>query len=145
MKILIVQANFYHNISSLLLKGAEDYLKQNNYSLEDYLKTNYSYSIITVPGALEIPAVIAKLKNQYQGFVALGCIIRGETSHYDIVCNQSAYGLMKLSVDYGIAIGNGILTTENEDQAIKRADPLQYNKGKLAVESCLTVAKITNR
>ena len=133
MKILIVQANFYQNISGLLLKGAEDFLQQNN----------YAYNIINVPGALEIPAVIAKLKHQYQGFVALGCVIRGETSHYDIVCNQSSYGLMRLSVDYGLAIGNGILTVENEEQAIVRADPLQYNKGKLAVEACLAVAKIT--
>jgi 6,7-dimethyl-8-ribityllumazine synthase len=129
MKILIVQANFYKNISALLLKGAEDFLKQNN----------YSYNIITVPGALEIGAVIARLKNKYDGFVALGCVIRGETSHYDIVCQESSYCLTKLSIDFCLAIGNGILTVENEDQAIVRADPLQYNKGKLAVEACLAV------
>ena len=131
MKILIVQANFYKNISALLLKGAEDFLKQNN----------YSYDIITVPGALEIGAVIARLKSNYDGFVALGCVIRGETSHYDIVCNQSSYALTKLSIDYNLAIGNGILTVENEEQALVRADPSQYNKGKLAVEACLAVAK----
>jgi len=132
MKILIVQANFYENISALLLKGAEDFLKQNN----------YIYDIITVPGALEIGAVITRLKNKYAGFVALGCVIRGETSHYDTVCNQSSYALTKLSIDYALAIGNGILTVENEQQALVRADPLQYNKGKLAVEACLAVAKI---
>lgn len=133
MKILIVLANFYQNISDLLFDGATKRLQ----------KCGYQYNFITVPGALEIPTAIAIAEKHkiYSGYVALGCVIRGETSHYDIVCNQSAYGLTKLALKHQLAIGNGILTTENEEQAIVRADPKQLNKGAMAVDACISLIK----
>lgn len=130
-KILIVEARFYPHISDLLLSGATSKLKA----------LGLDYEIVNVMGALEIPAAIsyANETKKYAGFIALGCVIRGETSHYDIVCNQSAAGLMKLSLKKHLAIGNGILTVENEKQAISRADPKQKNKGEFAVEACLSM------
>ena len=133
-KILIVQAPFYKKISEMLLAGAQAELQKNNVEFE----------IITVPGALEIPATIA-IANQtkkYAGFVALGCVIRGETTHYDYVCEESAHGLSLLALNHQIAIGNGILTVENEVQAISRADKNQKNKGGFAANACLEMVKI---
>ena len=90
-----------------------------------------TFERVTVPGALEIPAAIrfAINKERYDGFVALGCVIRGETGHYDIVANESAHGLQELARTFNAAIGNGILTVENEAQALERADPKKKNKG----------------
>jgi 6,7-dimethyl-8-ribityllumazine synthase len=136
-KILIIQADFYKHISALLLEGATKKIKE----------LGFDYEAITVPGALEIPTVIALAEEteKYAGYVALGCVIRGETSHYDIVANESARGLMKLSLKKKLAIGNGILTVENEAQAIVRADPKQKDKGGFAANACASMIKIREK
>ena len=122
-KVLIVQAVFYEKISAMLLAGAKAELD----------RSKVEYEIINVPGAFEIPTIISMCKDmknkffksfdQYDGYIALGCVIRGETSHYDYVCTESARGLNNLAMNDGLAIGNGILTVENEAQALERADP----------------------
>jgi len=136
-KILIVEARFYDNISNLLLEGAVSKIKQ----------LGYVHEIINVAGALEIPLAIslAKESGNYAGYIALGCVIRGETSHYDIVANESAQGLSKLALKYHLAIGNGILTTENEAQAIVRADPKQKNKGAFAANACVQMIELKKK
>jgi len=132
--ILIVEARFYPEISNLLLEGAIDALKA----------VGATYETINVPGAFEIPAVvsIAQKSGKYDGFVALGCVIRGETTHYDYVCQESARGLNDLAIQHNLAIGYGILTTENDKQAIVRADKKQKNKGADAVQACLRMVEI---
>ena len=97
-----------------------------------------------MPGAFEVPGVIAMAADsaRYDGYIALGCVIRGETSHYDYVCGESARGLMTLAVDRRLAIGYGILTVENGDQAWVRADRQQKNKGKDAAEACLAMLRL---
>lgn len=136
MKILIVIADFYTHIAALLEEGAVDALQA----------AGATYDIIRVPGALEIPPAIsiAASAGQYDGYVALGCVIRGETSHYDTVCNESARGLMDLGTHDLLAIGNGILTVENEAQALVRADKHQKNKGAGAVAACLALVKLSS-
>lgn len=133
-KILIVEARFYPEISDLLLNGAIAKLKA----------CGFDYEVINVMGALEIPIAIsfALESKKYAGFVALGCVIRGETSHYDIVANESARGLMKLSLKKHLAIGNGILTVENDNQAFVRADPAQKDKGGFAAAACLRMIEL---
>ena len=134
MKILIVQARFYDDISDMLLLGAITELK--NQGVE--------YDIIDVKGALEIPYTISvtSKKQKYDGFIALGCVIRGETSHYDIVTMQSAYGIMKLTVEKDLAITNGIITVENQQQAFERADIAKKNKGGFVVQACIDMIKL---
>jgi 6,7-dimethyl-8-ribityllumazine synthase len=136
-KILIVQADFYAHISKLLLEGATKKITESG----------CEYEIITVSGALEIPTAIvfAEESKKYAGYVALGCVIRGETSHYDIVTTESARGLSKFAMKKKIAIGNGILTVENEAQAIARADPKQKNKGGFAANACIEMIRLRER
>lgn len=124
--LLIVSARFYKDFSSSLERGAEEVLKAAGATWD---KTH-------VPGSLEIPPVIrfALETEKYDGFVALGCVIRGETYHFEVVCNESARGLMQLALDHHAAIGNGILTVENEAQAKAR-----LNKGKDAAEAALAL------
>ena len=125
--ILIVAATFYKDIADEMLAGARDVLES----------AKASFDIIEVPGAFEIPSAIAfahkagidGTHKAYDGYVALGCVIRGETSHYDYVCGESARGLMNLALDHHIALVNGILTVENQDQAMARAQRNQKNKG----------------
>ena len=119
-RILVVEARYYDDIADMLLRGAKRVLKD----------AGVTFDVVTVPGALEIPpAIMIALhgamarEEPYDGVVALGCVIRGETSHYDIVAGESARGLMDLAVRHGALIGNGILTTENGQQARVRADP----------------------
>ncbi len=133
-KILIVSARFYPDIADEMLKGATAALKAANTSWEE----------LHVPGAFEIPAAIrfAMSNKQYDGFVALGCVIRGETSHYDYVCQESARGLMDLSLQHNAAIGYGILTVETVGQATARADITQGNKGGDAVAACLRMIEL---
>jgi 6,7-dimethyl-8-ribityllumazine synthase len=133
---LVVIANFYKAIAQLQITAATKTLDTHD----------VSYDVVSVLGALEIPAVIAfaEQTKKYHGYVALGCVIRGETTHYDTVCNESARGLMDLSIQRNLAIGNGILTVENEDQAIERADMNKLNKAGGAVMACLSVIKIFN-
>jgi 6,7-dimethyl-8-ribityllumazine synthase len=128
-RVLIVEARYYEDISDALLAGAETALK----------RAGAAFERCAVPGALEIPGAIALAASKYDGFVALGCVIRGETTHYDIVSNESARGIMDLTVRERIAIGNGILTCENEEQAWERAKPDKLNKGGGAAEACLAM------
>jgi len=126
---MIVTSPYYEDVSNFLLEGVKSFFDEKR----------ASYEVIEVPGALEIPLAIklgiARPRNKgasarhFDGYVALGCVIRGETSHYDIVCNESARGLSQMAIDYNAPIGNAILTCENKDQAIVRADPKQKNKG----------------
>ena len=132
---LIVEARFYNEIVDAQVTGAIAALKANGASFER----------VSVPGALEIPGAIAIASNghnHFDGYVALGCVIRGETSHYDTVCNESARGLMWLSIKGGLAIGNGIITVENEDQAWARADSGRKDKGGDAARAPLAMAAL---
>lgn len=138
-RILIVEARFYDEIGTMLLNGAKAALKSANASSE----------VLTVPGALEIPATLAialeAARGQgrpFDGAVALGCIIRGETYHFEVVCNESARALMDLSVALKLPLGNGILTMDTEEQAIVRADPSKGDKGGDAVRAALAVLRI---
>lgn len=135
-KFLIVEARFYEHLNDMLILGARSALDAAGHEVD----------ILTVPGALEIPGTIAAAaeSGQYDGFVALGVVIRGETWHFEIVAGESARGIMALTMD-GIAIGNGILTVENEAQAIVRADPAQLNKGAGAVEAAIALLEIQER
>lgn len=132
-KILIVEARFYGHLNDMLIAGAKAAIEAAGHEAE----------VLTVPGALEIPGAIALAleSDQYDGFVAIGVVIRGETYHFEIVAGESARAIMALTMD-GIAIGNGILTVENEDQALVRADPAQKNKGGEAAEAALALLKL---
>ncbi len=130
--VLIVEAPYYRSIADLLVEGA----------MAELRRAGASFDRVSVPGAFEIPATIGFAMDRYDGFIALGCVIRGETSHYDYVCGESARGLMDLGVRFGVPIGYGILTCENQEQAIVRADPNQKNKGKDAAEACLRMIEL---
>jgi len=132
-KFLIVEARFYAHLNDMLVAGAKAALEEAGHIAD----------VITVPGALEIPGAIAMAaeSGRYDGFVALGVVIRGETYHFEVVSNESARGLMALSMD-GIAIGNGILTVENEAQAVARADPGQGDKGGGAARAAIAMLEI---
>lgn len=134
--ILIVEARFYDHLNDMLLAGARAAIE----------KAGHSHETITVPGALEIPGAIAlaDASQAYDAFVAIGVVIRGETYHFEIVAGESARGIMALTMD-GMAIGNGILTTENEAQAIRRADPAQLDKGGGAAEAAIAMLKLKER
>jgi 6,7-dimethyl-8-ribityllumazine synthase len=140
--VLIVEAPFYSRIAEGLRDGATAALE----------RAGARFECIAVPGALEIPPAILfaaraaeKTGAVYDGFVALGCIIRGKTYHFEIVANQSAAGLMELGLRYGLCIGNGILTCENEKQAIARAAPNGHNKGGDAALACLALIETRAR
>ena len=133
-RILIVEARFYAHLNDMLLAGARAAL-----DAADHL-----HETIIVPGALELPAAIALAAEHYDAFVALGVVIRGETYHFEIVAGESARGLMALTLD-GMAIGNGILTVENEAQAIARADPAQGDKGGDAAKAALVLLSLKDR
>jgi 6,7-dimethyl-8-ribityllumazine synthase len=135
--LLIVEARFYDPISDLLLAGATRALEA----------ADASFETVTVPGALEIPAAIriALDADKYDAFVALGCVIRGETSHYDIVAGESARGLMDLALERGALIGNGILTTDSGAQAHARADPEGTDKGGAAAKAALALWRLKAR
>ncbi len=132
--LLIVEARFYDDLADLLLDGARRALEQ----------AEATFDRVTVPGALEIPAAIRLALDgaDYDAFVALGCVIRGETSHYDIVAGESARGLMELTVHRGALIGNGILTTNDGRQARVRADPEGKDKGGAAGRAALALLQI---
>jgi 6,7-dimethyl-8-ribityllumazine synthase len=138
IRVLIVEGRFYSDLADALLAGATDALQA----------FGAEYDVITVPGALEIPAVIAIAEEagntgvRYDGYVALGTVIRGETYHFEIVCNESARGLMDLATRHGLAIGNGILTVEDEEQAWARARASEGDKGGGAARACLDVINI---
>lgn len=146
LKLLIVEARFYDHLADGLLAGAKAALDE----------ASAAYDVITVPGALEIPAAIAFAAEDgendgvaYDGYVALGCVIRGETYHFEIVANESSRGLMDLGTMYGLAIGNGILTVENEAQALARIarseDGKAGGKGYAAAEAALKMISLKKR
>jgi 6,7-dimethyl-8-ribityllumazine synthase len=138
-RILIVEARFYEHISNALLDGATAVLEAAGARFER----------IGVPGALGIPLAIALAARageqdarSYDGYIALGCVIRGDTYHFEIVSNESARGLMDLGLQQHLCIGNGILTVENEDQALARAARDQLDKGGDAARACLALVKL---
>lgn len=133
---LIVEARFYSHLNDMLIAGAKAALEAGGHSCET----------LTVPGALEIPGAIAMAaeSGRYDGFVAIGVVIRGETYHFEIVAGESARAIMALTMD-GIPIGNGILTTENEEQALVRADPSQKNKGGEAAQAAVRMLELQSQ
>ena len=134
-RFLIVEARFYVALADAQKAGAIAALEG----------AGATHETISVPGALEIPAAIAFVAasdQRFDGYVALGCVIRGETSHYDTVCNESARGLMDLALTDNLAIGNGIITVEDEDQAWARADQSLKDKGGDAARAALAMAKL---
>jgi 6,7-dimethyl-8-ribityllumazine synthase len=136
--ILIVEAPYYAHIADELRRGAERALAA----------AGATHETITVPGAFEIPAAIglvARASDRFDGFVALGCVIRGETTHYDHICAESARGLQDLAVRDGLAIGFGILTVENEAQALARASAHRRDKGGEAARACLAIVDLKRR
>ena len=134
--ILIVEARFYEHLNDLLLEGARAAIEA----------AGHAHETITVPGALEIPGAVALASEsgRYDGYVAIGVVIRGETYHFEIVAGESARGLMALSMD-GLAIGNGILTVENEAQALTRARPTEKDKGGEAAKAALAMLALRER
>ena len=130
--LLIVEARFYNDISDELLAGATAAIE----------RAGATFERVTVPGALEIPAAVAMAvasAKKFDGYVALGCVIRGETTHYETVANESARALMDLAVTHRLAVGNGILTVENDEQAWARARVSEMNKGGAAAEAALAM------
>ena len=134
-KILIVEARFYPEISDALLKNAKAVLSAARAKSE----------VLTVPGSLEIPPAIALARHEFDGFVALGLVLRKETYHFEVVANESARGLMELSIRKGLAIGNGILTCDSLDQAMVRADGSHQDKGGDAARACLAMIAVKER
>lgn len=135
-RILIVEARFYDHLNDLLLAGARAAIAA----------AGHSHETVTVPGALEIPGAVALAaeSGKFDAYVALGVVIRGETYHFEIVAGESARGLMALSMD-GLAIGNGILTVENEAQALTRARPDEKDKGGEAAKAALAMLALRDR
>jgi 6,7-dimethyl-8-ribityllumazine synthase len=135
-RILIVEARFYEHLNDLLLQGARGAIEAEG----------HSHETITVPGALEVPAAIALAAetDEFDAFVALGVVIRGETYHFEVVASESARGIMALTLD-GLAIGNGILTVEDEAQALARARPYEKNKGGEAAKAAVAMLKLKKR
>lgn len=138
-RILIVNSPYYEKISAELEAGVRDALEE--------LGEDCTIETIIVPGAFEVPGAIAMAADsaRYDGYIALGCVVRGETTHYDYVCGESARGLMFLTTDRRLAIGYGILTVENQDQAWVRADRTQKNKGRDAAVACLEMLKLRKK
>ena len=134
--LLIVEARFYDHLNDMLVAGATAALEAAGHSVE----------VLTVPGALEIPGAIsiAADSGRYDGFVAIGVVIRGETYHFEIVAGESARGIMALTMD-GIAIGNGIITVENEEQALARADANRKDKGGEAAKAAIALLELQGR
>ena len=134
--ILIVEARFYDHLNDMLLDGARTAIEA----------AGHAHETVTVPGALEVPAAIAMASDsgRYDAFVALGVVIRGETYHFEVVSNESARGIMALTLD-GLAIGNGILTVENEPQALARARRQEKDKGGEAARAALAMLELKTR
>ena len=140
--VLIIEAVFYEDIATALREGAEIALNAVGADIDH----------VTVPGVLEVPGALAMAiaaadagGPHYDGYVALGCVIRGETTHYDIVANESARALMDLAIEHKVAVGNGILTVENEAQAWARARPSEKDKGGDAARAALFMIAVRHR
>ena len=141
-RILVVEARFYDDIADMLLEGATRALK----------RSGAAFDRVSVPGALEIPPAIAialdaatRRGEPYDGVVALGCVIRGETSHYDVVAGESARALMDLALSHRLAVGNGILTVDTQEQAVARARPDTWDKGGGAARAALALVRLKRR
>ena len=134
--LLLVLAPYYAHLGAMLREGAERAVAAAGATCE----------LVTVPGAFEVPAAIGlaarHAPQRYDGYVGLGCVIRGETTHYDHVCSESARGMQELAVRDGLAVGYGILTCENEAQALPRAAPDGRDKGGEAVRACLALVEL---
>lgn len=139
--IMVIEARFYEDLADELANGA----------IAEIEKAGATYQRFAVPGCLEIPAAIKyavrsmdfySARKRFDGYVGLGVVIRGETTHYDIVCNESARGLQDLALQYTLAIGNGILTVENREQAWARAGTANKNKGGFAARACLDMIEL---
>ena len=142
LRLLIAEARFYDRIADFLLEGATNACRE----------CDMRFDVVTVPGALELPAAIAfacetaaRAGRPYDGAAALGCVIRGETYHFEIVSNETARGLTDVALGRGLPIGNGVLTVEDEAQALVRADPDQGDKGGEAVRAALSLIAIAHR
>ena len=133
-KLLIVVSDYYDEISNNLISGSTNLLKENK----------IDYDIIYAPGCFEIPYLIKENINDYIGFISLGVVIRGETYHFELISNVCSKKIMDLSIDYHKPIGFGILACETYDQALKRSDPLDKNKGKEAALACIKLLKFNN-
>lgn len=140
-KILIVEGRFYEDIADALFEGAKVVLDE----------AGMEYERMPVPGAFEVPQAIrfairsmeiGSAMNRYAGFIGFGCVIRGETSHYDYVCQESARALMDMAMNYSVALGYGILTVENREQAWARADMTKKNKGGDVAKACLRMMEV---
>ena len=141
-RFLVVEARFYDDIGAQMLAGAR----------AAFAAAGASCDVVSVPGALEIPVAmaialdVAQTRGRaYDGAIALGCVIRGATYHFEIVCNESARALTQLGVERRLALGNGILTVENEEQALERADPARLDKGGDAARAALALAALKRR
>jgi 6,7-dimethyl-8-ribityllumazine synthase len=137
-RLLIIDARFYEDISDELVKGAVAAIEQ----------AGATWERVSVPGVLEIPAALAmalEAEEDFDGYVLLGCVIRGETTHYDVVAGESARAVMDIAVDEALAVGNGILTVENDDQAWKRAKVSEGDKGGAAAGAALAMIALRRR
>lgn len=136
VKLLIVVAPFYRDIADMMIAGAKAEIEA----------TSGTWDLVEVPGALEVPTAIgiAERMSNFDGYVALGCVIRGETTHYETVCNDSSRAIQMLGLQ-GLCIGNGILTVENRDQAVARADVAQMNKGAGAAAAALHLVALARK
>lgn len=142
LRMLIIEARYYEDVSDALMEGATTELQRHS----------VSYDVITVPGALEIPLALAGVVSDglmssndpdgYDGVVALGCVIRGETAHFDVVANNANHHIMSVAVQNNIPLGNAILTVETKEQAMTRATGDQESKGAQAVRACLTLVAL---
>ena len=131
-KVLIVSSNYYEEVSSNLIKGATEELKINNIDFE----------VVLAPGCFEVPFLISQNLEKYIGFIALGCVIRGETYHFNLIANECARKIIDISNNSLKPIGFGVLTCENIDQAIIRSDPSQGNKGSEAARACVDLLNL---
>lgn len=136
-RFVIVEARYYEAVGEHLLNGAKAALE----------KAGAAFEVVNVPGALEIPAAVRMLTadGHFDGAIALGCVIRGETYHFEIVANESSRGLMTISIEDFLPVGNGILTVENEEQAVVRADPAQGDKGGDAARAAIALFHLQQR
>ena len=139
--LLVIDSLFYADVSEELVKGA----------LAEIGKSGGTYTRVSVPGAFEIPGAIRMAvrslelvggRRRFDGYVALGCVIRGETSHYDHVCQEVTRGLMDIALNFSVAVGNGVLTCENKEQAMYRANPEQGNKGGFAAGAAIRMIDV---
>jgi len=133
MKLCLIVSNFYPKISKMLIDGAVSKLKKNKI---------FKFQIISVPGTFEIPVVLSNLIDKYDAFVVLGCVIKGQTSHFHYLCSSIISALTNISIQSKKPIGNGILTCNNKKQAVKRANPKKKDKGGEAVNAVISVFNV---